>query len=204
MGRFILKRKIYSNDKHSVWNSQAWDNSKGDERATKMIIDGKKGRYGVDPDMTRLWDTDKFVEEVHDYTGNSKRNLTGKIGKAYGDRGEAYVGLKYSKWNPWNTDVSIDNYFDAAKNGKSGRKSYIHGETRGKSAKEIYKDYLEMLKYKGVVDNSGEMSNKEIKDALRQLEKRRKILKGAYIGGGTAAVAGIGYGANKLYKKGKE
>lgn len=203
MGRFILKRKIYSSNKHSVWNSQAWDNSKGDERATKLMIDGKKGRYGVDPDTTRLWDTDKFVEEVHDYTGNSKRNLTGKIGKTVYEN--QHVGLRFSKWNPWNTDVSIDNYFDAAKNGKSGRDSYIHGETRGKSAKEIYKDYLEMLKYKGITDDkSGKMSNKEIKDALRQLEKRRKILKGTYIGGGTAAVAGLGYGAKKLYDKGKE
>lgn len=203
MGRFILKRKLYSKDKHSVWNSQAWDESNGGERATKMIIDGKKGLYGVDPDVTRTWNTDKFIEEVHGY--NNRSELKGKIGKNIGDRGELHVGLKYSKWNPWNTDVSINNYFDAAKNGKSGRDSFIHGETRGKSAKEIYKDYLEMLKYKGVVDDSsGYMSNKEMKDALRQLEKRRKILKGAYIGGGTAAVAGLGYGANKLYNKRKE
>lgn len=199
MGRFILKRKIYSNNS-SVWWSQAWDdekspigNAQGD---SKMMIDGKKGQYEVDKEVTKLWD--KNVKEVID----RRDGLTGKIGKSnkHGD----HVGLRFSKWNPWNTDVNIYNYFDAAKNNRAGRDGIITGDTRGKSAKEIYKDYLEMLKYKGVVDNSGEMSNKEIKDALRQLEKRRKILKGAYIGGGTAAVAGIGYGANKLYKKGKE
>lgn len=201
MGRFILKRKIYSNDKQSVWWSQAWDdekstigNAKGD---SKMMIDGKKGQYGVDKEVTKLWDK-KITKEILD----RKHSLTGKIGKL--DKHGVHVGLRFSKWNPWNTDVSINNYFDAAKNNRAGRPGILTGDTRGKSAKEIYKDYLEMLKYKGVVDDSGYMSNKEMKDALRQLEKRRKILKGAYIGGGTAAVAGIGYGANKLYNKRKE
>lgn len=201
MGSFILKRKIYSNDKQSVWWSQAWDDEKSTvghaQGDSKMMIDGKKGQYEVDKEVTKLWDK-KITKEILD----RRNSLSGKIGKL--DKHGDHVGLRFSKWNPWNTDVSINNYFDAAKNNRAGRNGIITGDTRGKSAKEIYKDYLEMLKYKGVVDNSGEMSNKEMKDALRQLEKRRKILKGAYIGGGTAAVAGIGYGANKLYNKRKE
>lgn len=162
------------------------------------MIDGKKGQYGVDKEVTKLWDKNKLAIEFP----NRRDSLTGKIGKL--DKHGDHVGLKFSKWNPWNTDVSINNYFDAAKNGREGRDGILIGNTRGKSAKEIYKDYLEMLKYKGVVDNSGEMSNKEMKDALRQLEKRRKLLKGAYVGGGTAAVASLGYGAKKLYNKEKE
>lgn len=201
MGRFILKRKIYSNNS-SVWWSQAWDDEKSPvgngQGDSKMMIDGKKGQYGVDKEVTKLWDKNKLANELTD----RRVSLTGKIGKS--DKFGNHVGLKYSKWNPWNTDVSIYNYFDATKNNRAGRDGIITGDTRGKSAKEIYKDYLEMLKYKGVVDNSGDMSNKEMKDALRQLEKRRKLLKGAYIGGGTAAAAGLGYGAKKLYDKGKE
>lgn len=202
MGRFILKRKIYSSNNSSVWWSQAWDDEKSSigngQGESKMMIDGKKGQYGVDKEVTKLWDKNKLAIEFP----NRRNSLTGKIGKL--DKHGNHVGLKFSKWNPWNTDVSINNYFDAAKNGRKGRDGILIGNTRGKSAKETYKDYLEMLKYKGVVDNSGEMSNKEMKDALRQLEKRRKLLKGAYVGGGTAAVAGLGYGANKLYKKRKE
>lgn len=201
MGRFILKRKIYSSNS-SVWWSQAWDDEKSSvghgQGDSKMMIDGKKGQYGVDKEVTKLWDKNKLAKEVP----SRRASLTGKIGKS--DKHGNHVGLRFSKWNPWNTDVSINNYFDAAKNNRAGRDSILIGDTRGKSAKEIYKDYLEMLKYKGVVDNSGEMSNKEIKDALRQLEKRRKILKGAYVGGGTAAAAGLGYGAKKLYDKRKE
>lgn len=200
MGRFILKRRTYS-DKHSIWWSQAWDDEKSTvgngQGDSKMMIDRKKGQYGVDKEVTKLWDKGAMKEVL-----KRRDSLTGKIGKS--DKFGNHVGLKFSKWNPWNTDVTIYNYFDAAKNNRSGRDGIITGDTRGKSAKEIYKDYLEMLKYKGVVDNSGEMSNKEIKDALRQLEKRRKILKGAYIGGGTAAVAGLSYGASKLHNKNKE